>query len=202
MVQECKRIEKEKNKIDILQGNRYFLDILVLGYAGAWGCKKILEHLQKDLEQRYDSRYIMQAIKKHQKADIFNAILDIDRKEIYAKEWIEVGEGGILACLYTLAKSRNLGLSIALKKIPILQSSVEICEYYGLNIYRLLSRCYVILSENGYYTERILKEAGFPCAVIGVLHTDIKKVIIDKEEEEHMNRPTRDEIAKLRRRLR
>lgn len=50
-----------------------------------------------------------------------------------------VREGGIFASLWELAERAGVGLHIDLMKIPMDQTVVEICNYYDLNPYEILS---------------------------------------------------------------
>ena len=50
-----------------------------------------------------------------------------------------MGEGGIFTALWRLAEEAGAGLEADLRKIPIRQETVEICEYFDLNPYNALS---------------------------------------------------------------
>ena len=54
----------------------------------------------------------------------------------------QVGEGGIFAALYRLAKEADTGLVVDLKAMPVRQETIEICEYYKLNPYQLPRETY------------------------------------------------------------
>ena len=51
----------------------------------------------------------------------------------------DVTEGGIFGALWELAEASGVGLEIELKKIPLKQETVEICEFFGINPYELIS---------------------------------------------------------------
>ena len=51
----------------------------------------------------------------------------------------DASEGGILAALWELAEGAGVGLTIDLKKLPIRQETVEVCECLGANPYELMS---------------------------------------------------------------
>ena len=48
-----------------------------------------------------------------------------------------VEEGGVLAALWEFCERWDLGLEADFHRIPVRQESIEICEYLGLNPYRL-----------------------------------------------------------------
>ncbi len=49
----------------------------------------------------------------------------------------DVSRGGVFAALWELAEKAGVGLEIDLKKLPIRQETVEICEILGINPYEL-----------------------------------------------------------------
>ena len=110
---------------------------------------------------------------------------------------IKADEGGILGALFKYACDNDCGMRIRLKAIPITQLTVEICEYYKLNPYRLLSEVYIIFSADSEGLIYNLKKAGIDAAKIGELSKNKAKVIMDKESIEYINRTKEDEIDKL-----
>lgn len=176
-------------------------EICLLGYAGALGSSKILAHRMQELEKKFSRRYLCQAGQKHAEAIAQSArALDLLKGEdglLKNEEWVKVETSGVLAALYEWSKERSIGCCIEIKKVPLLQSSVEVCEYFGLNIYRLLSDCYLIFTDRAYELSYQFKSLGFSCEIIGRFQDGLDKVIVDKEELEYINRPTKDEIRKL-----
>ncbi len=176
-------------------------EICLLGHAGVLGCSLILSHRMEELTKRFRSRYLSKASRDHAKALAQSArALEFLESESYLRsdeEWVKAESAGVLAVLYEWCKSRKVGCRIEIRKIPLLQSGVEVCEFYGLNIYRLLSDCYLIFTNRGYELSSHFKSLGFTCEMIGCLQAGLDKVIVDKEELEHMNRPTTDEIRKM-----
>ena len=96
-----------------------------------------------------------------------------------------------------MAKSRGRGFEIEIKKISTIQICIEICEYFGINIYRLLSEGKIVLSENPISACKYLEERRITAQVIGCLTDSLDKVITDKESVEYVNRPLQDEIFKV-----
>ena len=124
----------------------------------------------------------------------------VDINSIFSEvngETLDVSEGGILKVLYNLAKSRGCGFEIEIKKISTIQICIEICEYFGINIYRLLSEGKIVLSEDAISACKYLEERGITAQVIGCLTDSLDKVITDKETVEYVNRPLQDEIFKV-----
>ena len=127
-------------------------------------------------------------------------IKPVDINSIFTEvngETVDVSEGGILKALYDFAKSRGRGFEIEIKKISTIQICIEICEYFGINIYRLLSEGKIVLSEDPISACKYLEERGIAAQVIGCLTDSLDKVITDKESVEYVNRPLQDEIFKV-----
>lgn len=166
-------------------------DIVVSGYAGAEGVSEILK---KDIEYWkaiYRESYIDALLEKYNsyknpESDIYKG-LDI----------VHSYQGGILKTLYEIPRQRKLGIRINIKSIPIMQSTVDICEHYELNPYRLLSDCIVIITDNGQQLVDKLHSEGIIAARVGELTKAVDKIIVDKYDIEHINRPTKDELTKL-----
>ena len=56
-----------------------------------------------------------------------------------------MGDGGVLCALWKMAEASGTGLKADLRKIPIRQETIEICEKFDLDPYRLLSSGSVLL---------------------------------------------------------
>jgi len=167
-------------------------DIVIVGYAGCEGCKLISKAKFEELTGRFRRDYLNKIIKDDEKdgnPQDFSAY-NIDTV-------IHVTEGGILAALYSMAKTADIGLSIEIRRIPVMQTTIEVCELYELNPYRLYSNCYILLCDNGFKKAREISKQGIVASYIGSTSDNIDKIIIDKDEIEYINRPTKDEIYRI-----
>lgn len=80
----------------------------------------------------------------------------------------DAAEGGVFGALWRLLKRNRLGADFSQRAIPILQQTVEICETFGLDPYRLESEgCAVWLCEDASGLFEVAKKAGVPCERIG-----------------------------------
>ena len=185
--------------------------IIFCGYAGLKGSLILAKKYREDLNRYFNKVYI-ESIEKHVKekgyygrysSPINNdrpGCAPVDINSIFSEanvETLDVSEGGILKVLYNLAKSRGCGFEIEIKKISTIQICIEICEYFGINIYRLLSEGKIVLSEDPISACKYLEERGITAQVIGCLTDSLDKVITDKESVEYVNRPLQDEIFKV-----
>lgn len=110
----------------------------------------------------------------------------------------DMRNGGVFGGLYELAGRLGVGLSIDLKKIPVRQETIEICEFFDLNPYGLLSGgSLLIVAEDGDGMVKALQEAGIPAAVIGRTTDNNDKVLHNGEEIRFLEPARPDEIGKV-----
>lgn len=61
-----------------------------------------------------------------------------------------LGTGGVLAGLWKMAEAGETGIQADLRKIPVRQETIEICERFDLNPYRLFSEGALLIgTQNG-----------------------------------------------------
>ena len=112
----------------------------------------------------------------------------------------DVSEGGIFGALWELAESAGVGLEIDLKKIPIRQETVEICEFFDLNPYKLLSGgCLLIAAEDGNGLVMELEKANIPAVIIGKATDSNDRVLINEDERRFLETTQTDELYQIER---
>ncbi len=85
---------------------------------------------------------------------------------------------GIFGALWEMASMSDVGLQTALKKIPVRQEIIEVCEVLGLNPYLLPSGgSLVIGTDHGVRLADTLAAMGIPGAVIGYATGDNDRVV-------------------------
>ncbi len=112
----------------------------------------------------------------------------------------EAGEGGVYAALWKFLREKRLGASFSQRAIPIKQQTIELCESFELDPYRLESYGTAVLLSNESANLIEAYEAVFgkrSAAVIG--HTHKGKAIerTDGDSTAYLRRPEADEIHKL-----
>ena len=109
-----------------------------------------------------------------------------------------VAEGGILGALWELAEGADLGLSVDMRKIPIRQETIEVCEYFHLNPYQLTSAgCILAVTENGEELVERLHEENIEAVVIGYTTDKAERVLMNGGEKRYLDRPAQDELARF-----
>ena len=109
----------------------------------------------------------------------------------------DVTEGGIFGALWEIAEASGVGLEIDLKKIPLKQETVEICEFFGINPYELISSGSMLMAaEDGNGLVMELEKAGIPAVVIGKATDSNDRVLLNEDERRFLEPPKTDELYK------
>ena len=90
-------------------------------------------------------------------------------------------------------------MEVDLRKLPIRQETIEICEILEVNPYELYGAGALLMVTN--HAGRLLRELekeGIPAAVIGKIKKDISKVILNGEEKRYLERPCKEALEVLR----
>jgi len=110
----------------------------------------------------------------------------------------DVRNGGIFGALFQLAKSAGVGLNVDLKAIPVKQETIEICEFFDVNPYELLSGgCLLMVAQDGEKLVEELQKENIPATVIGRITSGNDKVVVNGEETRFLEPAKPDEIWKI-----
>ena len=133
----------------------------------------------------------------------FKDFLDVAQEmEIAIKAGVsachDLSNGGVFAGLWEFASRAGTGLKVDLKKIPLRQETVEICEFFEINPYQLLSGGALLMAtDNGEKLVSALEEEGIPAAIIGTLEEGKDRILINSDETRFLDLPQADEIHKV-----
>lgn len=110
----------------------------------------------------------------------------------------DASEGGVFGALWELAEGAGVGLTIDLKKLPLRQETVEICECCNVNPYELLSGgCLVMTTEDGPGLVAALESEDIPAVIVGKVTDSNDRIIVNEDEVRYMDRPKQDEIYRI-----
>ncbi|MCD8110398.1 MAG: AIR synthase family protein [Clostridiales bacterium] len=171
-------------------------DILVTKWIGLEGTARIARCNGQELRQHFPA-YMVEA------AEAFDACISVLPEAALAAEYgvtamHDVSEGGIFGALWELAESSGIGLEIDLKRIPIRQETIEICNFLDMNPYQLVSGGSMLMAvPDGGSLACVLQAAGIPAAVIGKAVPGNDRVILNEGERRFLERPARDEIHRV-----
>ena len=105
--------------------------------------------------------------------------------------------GGVFAALWEMAEGAGVGLTIDMKKLPLRQETVEVCEFCNVNPYELRSGgSLIIANPEGTAVVEALAAEGIPAVIVGRFTDSNERLILNEDEVRYMDRPQRDEIYK------
>lgn len=171
-------------------------DIVASKWIGLAGTAMIAEQKERELLGKYPVRLIEEAKGFDRFLSIVPEAATAVKSGVCAMH--DVTEGGIFGALWEMAEGAGVGLEIEWKKIPIRQETIEVCEFFEINPYELVSGgCLLMAADNGYDLVRELEKEGIPAVVIGKTTNDNDRVVINEEERRFLEPPKTDELYKV-----
>lgn len=171
-------------------------DIVLTKWIGIEGTLRILRKEREALSNRF-ARTFLWGIDTWQEMLFARPEIELARDHGTKYLW-QVAEGGIFAALWDLAAETGTGLEVRMEQIPIRQETVELCEYFRINPYQLVSSgCILMLTEDGGKLSNIFGDQGVKAAVLGKTTASKEKVIYRREEKRFLDRPAPDERLKF-----
>lgn len=169
-------------------------DLVVAGFAGLAGSRIISEKRHEELLQWFSEEYLEMTAARPSVPEG----LSMDFWEKFGVTECEpAGEGGILTAVWNLSGAYETGVEIVLRRILVAQETIEICERFELNPYRLYSAgCYLLAAENGGQLVQALAAEQIPAQVIGKVNRGIAREVINGESRGYLDRPQKDELRK------
>ncbi len=172
------------------------LDVVVTKWIGLEGTAIIAKEKEQELSERYPVGLILKAQEQEQYLSVASEAATALKSGVYAMH--DVRSGGIFGALWELSQKIGVGLCIDLKKIPVKQETIEICEFYHLNPYALLSGGMLLMaSPDGAGLVKALEAEGICAAVIGSTNHSNDKLIVNREETRCLEPASPDEILKI-----
>lgn len=186
----------KKEKIVSTGGARPGQDIVVTKWIGLEGTSIIAAEKEEELSHRFPKAMI-------QAAQGFIEYLSVVPESKVAVEhgvsaMHDVTEGGIFGALWEMAEASNVGLEIDLLKIPVKQETIEICEFYEINPYELISSgSMLIAADDGNGLVQKLGKCGIAATVVGKATEGKDRVLMNQEEKRFLEPPKTDELYKV-----
>lgn len=171
-------------------------DIVISKWIGLEGTAILAGKKKEELLTRYPEYLVEEALSFDKYLSIIPEAATAMKSGVCVMH--DASEGGILATLWELAESSGVGLSIDLKKLPIRQETVEVCEFCDVNPYELLSGgCLVMATEDGNQLVLALQEQGIPAVVAGKITDSNDRLIFNGEEKRFLDKPAADETHRF-----
>lgn len=186
----------KKGRLISTAGARPGMDVIVTKWVGLEGTSIIAKEKEEELLKRYPQALV-------DTAKGFDAYLSVLPEAAVAVEsgvsaMHDVTEGGIFGALWEMAESAGVGLEIDLKKIPIRQETVEVCEFFDINPYELISSGSMLMAAaDGNGLVRALEAANIPAVCVGKVTEGNDRVLLSGEERRFLEPPKADELYKV-----
>jgi hydrogenase maturation factor len=163
-------------------------DIVMSKWIGISETARLAREKEEELLTRYPAFFIKSAQNLEQYYSILPEAATAIKSGVSVMH--DVAGGGIFGALWELGEKAGVGLQVYLKKIPIKQETVEICEFLGYNPYEMRSDgAMLFVTENGHTLVEALWQQGIEAEVIGTITGDNDKVIINEEEKRFLEPP-------------
>jgi hydrogenase maturation factor len=186
----------KKGQLVTTGGARPGMDMIATKWIGLEGTSIIAKEKESELLTRYTADFISKAKEFDRYLSVMGEAAIAVSSGVGAMH--DVTEGGIFGALWEMAEASSVGLEIDLKRIPIRQETVEICEFFDINPYELISSgCMLMAAEDGNTLVRKLEKAGIPAVVIGKATAGNDRVIVNEEERRFLEPPKTDELYKV-----
>mgnify|MGYP002988047565 FL=1 len=169
-------------------------DILITKWIGLEGTSVAAKEREEELLKKFAPSFV-------ETAKNFDQYLSVVPEAKIARDWSisamhDITEGGVFGALWEMGSGSGVGLDIDLKKIPIRQETVEVCEALGLNPYILMSSG-SIAADDGYGLAEKLKQAGIPASVVGKATSGNERILRNGEDTRYLDKPQSDELYKI-----
>ncbi len=178
-------------------------DIIMTGYIGAVTIAGVAAEYRDELIKKLPHGLVDRAAEYMEALE--GSLSECSPDTSFVKEddiVLPVGEGGIFRALSGISSITKKGFVVNLRDINITQETVEICEIYDVNPYKLYSPgCCLYVSSQGMSLLRALRDKGYTADIIGYTTSDNDKKVVNGDETRYLETRFEDEIKKIKRQL-
>lgn len=168
-------------------------DLVMIGWTGMAGTAILAKNREAELAKRYPFSIMDAAKEWEEKLLIETAVNAAETFEISAMH--DISQGGVFAALWEMAECADVGLDVDLKRIPIRQETVEICDFFDLNPYQLYGQGALLLgTSRGEALVEHLHAMGIAAAVIGQTTSGNDRILRNGEDVRFLDRPAQDSL--------
>ncbi len=177
-------------------------DIVIAGFVGAYGASVLCENKSEELSSFFNKGFLKQALEFKELA------LEAGEKAVdFAKAndlpFKSAGECGIYKALWDLGEELSAGFNLNMRKFPVAQHAIEICEFFDISPYELYSAGAVcIAAPNGTETVEKLAELNVNAALVGYTTDNNDRLLYYDEEARFLKYTKKDALFKVIRKSR
>ncbi|MBP3459383.1 MAG: AIR synthase family protein [Lachnospiraceae bacterium] len=171
-------------------------DLVMTKWAGLEGTSIIAAEKQEELAKRLPSQIIDAALEMREYISVVPEAAVAVKTGVSAMH--DVTEGGIFGALWEMGEASGVGILADLKKIPIRQETIEVCELFDINPYMLISSGSMLIgTSHGNLLVDELQKQGIPAAVIGRAVEGNDRVVVNGEEQRFLEPAGSDQLYKI-----
>lgn len=167
--------------------------IVMTRWMAMSGAARIAEEHRDELLGRYPSFIVDDAMALEQFYNVIpEAAVAVNSGALRVQA---ISDGGVFAGLWELADRDGVGLEVNLHDIPVRQESIEVCEFFDINPYKLESDGSILIVTNE-PDELIGKLTAIEVQAtqIGRITEGLDRVLIADEERRFLEPPRQDEV--------
>lgn len=186
----------KKEEITYTKGAKPFQDVVMTKWIGLEGTYLLAKERRSELTTRYPESMIDAAEDFERFLSVVPEAATAIKSGVSAMH--DVSEGGIFSALWQLAESSGVGLEIDMKKIPVKQETIEICEFFGLNPYYFVSGgALLIVTDNGHDLVNELAKQEIFATVIGKTTDGNDRVVMNEYEKRFLEPSQSDGLHQM-----
>ncbi len=173
------------------------LGIVMTKWMALEGTSVIAREMREELISRLPAYYVDEAIGLDQFIDISPEarIAQICPGTVMMHD---VAGGGVFTALWEICGALGCGCNVELNDIPVLQESIEVCEFFDINPYRLRGDgSMLIVSSQAEELVRRIRAQEINATIIGRTTDNIDKCVIRDDESRFLEPANGDEILKV-----
>lgn len=182
-----------RDRIISTGGAKPGMDLVMTKTIGLEGTSIIAKAKEAELKEHFPDSLVDTAIAFDQQLSVLPESRVAVANGVAAMH--DVTEGGIYGAIWEVCEASGVGCEVDLKRIAIRQETVEICEYFGINPYRLISSgCMLMAAADGVGLVTALEAAGIEAHIIGKATEGNDRIIYNGEERRFLETPQTDEL--------
>lgn len=185
-----------KDNIVSTSGARPGYDIILTKWSALEGTSIIAKEKEEELLKQFAPAFVETAKGYDKYLSVLPEAAVAVKSKVKAMH--DVTEGGVFGALWEMAESSGVGLDIDLKAIPFKQETIEICNYFDINPYMLISSGSMLMAaEDGNRLVRELERAGIKATIIGCATDGNDRIVRNGDETRYLEPPKSDELYKV-----
>lgn len=185
----------KKDKLLATKGAKPGQDIVITKWIGLEGTSILAKERKEMLLERFPRHMIDEAVAYEDMLSVIPEAATAMKSNVSAMH--DITEGGVFGALWEMAESAGVGLTVDLKELPIKQATVEICNFFDINPYELMSSgSMLIVTDRGHDLVRELEKAHIHGTVVGKITDSNDRIVINEGETRFLEPPKTDELYK------